>query len=46
MKVGINFDLEEGMDLSKEEDVERLLSYIDIHTPTVVVMGPPCTAFG
>ena len=46
LKVGINFDIEEGMNLTKEEDVERLLEYIDIHTPTVVVMGPPCTAFG
>ena len=45
LRTGRNVDIVTGLDLTKEEDVNILLDYIDKHMPKVIIMGPPCTAF-
>ena len=44
--VGKNFDIALGVDLLKPGEQEKLLHYVRTFKPQVVVMGPPCTAFG
>jgi hypothetical protein len=46
LRTGSNFDVVVGCDLTVDSNVRLLLQYIDQHKPTVVVGGPPCTAFG
>ena len=46
MKTGQNFDLVLGVDLSKSNEVAQLWEYVLTYKPKVVVMAPPCTAFG
>ena len=46
LKTGHNFDLVTGGDLTKKENVLKLMEYVRIHKPMVVVMAPPCTAMG
>jgi hypothetical protein len=43
---GGNYDLESNCDLSRKEDVEHLLRFIHSSCPRVIIMAPPCTAFG
>ncbi len=45
LRTGANMDIVSGVDLTKQEHARRLLEYIDVHKPFVVVMGPPCTTF-
>ena len=44
--MGRNFDAIVGIDLSQQQDVLELFSYLDKFKPLVVVAGPPCTPFG
>ena len=46
LAVGQNFDVVVGIDLLKKDECQKLLDYIDQHAPKVIVLGPPCTAFG
>jgi hypothetical protein len=46
LSTGVNFDLVADIDVSKAEDERYLWRYIHLHRPFVVLMGPPCTAFG
>ena len=46
LNTGHNFDLVTGADLTKYHNQQMLLKYVRTHQPLVVVMGPPCTAFG
>ena len=45
LRVGRNFDINLGFDLSREGEQQKLLKYISVHRPTCIVMGPPCTSF-
>ena len=46
LKGGKNFDLTSGVNLHNPDDVRALFDYLRTHRPLVVIMGPPCTAFG
>ena len=46
LRTGINFDLTADIDLSDAKEVNYLFWYLRKHQPLVVLMGPPCTAFG
>ena len=46
LNTGRNFDLVTGADLTKYHNQQMLLTYVRTHQPLVIVMGPPCTAFG
>ena len=46
LKVGHNFDLNHGIDLTNPDDVRGLWNYVRFTRPRFIVMGPPCTAFG
>jgi hypothetical protein len=46
LRGGRNFDLTTGIDLHEPREVEALFMYIAKYTPFVIIMGPPCTAFG
>ena len=46
LKSGGNLDLVSGCDLSKQSDIQTLLKYLRKAKPLVVVLAPPCTAFG
>ena len=46
LNTGHNFDLVTGADLTKYHNQQMLLKYVRTHQPLVVVMGPPCAAFG
>ena len=43
---GPNIDINVGLDLTKPNHVWGLFQYLDIHSPTIVVMGPPCASLG
>ncbi len=43
---GCNFDIQVGCDLTETDQQDELWSYILKHRPKVIVMVPPCTAFG
>ena len=43
---GGNLDLVTGIDLSKASEVSSFFKYLRRCRPTVVIMTPPCTAFG
>ena len=43
LETGKNLDVVTGVDLMKNENVEKLMRYIDRHL--VIVGGPPCTSF-
>ena len=45
LKVGKCFDINVGIDLTQEKEVQKLLHYIDRHKPECIIMGPPCTSF-
>ncbi len=45
LSTGQNFDLKHGIDLSRQEDQNQLLEYVDKHQPLFAVMAPPCTPF-
>ena len=46
MASGQNFDAVTGFDLTDSKDVAALKCYLLKVRPTVVLMGPPCRAFG
>ena len=46
LHTGLNFDLTADIDMANPENLQFLWQYIDKHRPFVVLMGPPCTAFG
>ena len=46
LKVGENFDLVTAVDLTQPSQASKLLAYVQAHRPGVIVMAPPCTAFG
>ena len=43
---GGNWDLTTGINLSSKSEVQMLIDFVHKHAPKVLVMGPPCTAFG
>ena len=45
-RVGRNFDIEFGCDLTRQEHVRELWKYVKQCKPRVIIMAPPCTAFG
>ena len=46
LNVGGNLDLVTGVDLTKPERQKELFDVLESSKPLVVVMAPPCTAFG
>lgn len=46
LRGGRNFDLVSNYDLTSKAAVQALRNYVDEFQPRVIVMGPPCTAFG
>ena len=46
LKNGKNMDIVIGADLTDIEHRRYVAEYIKRHKPKVIVMGPPCTAFG
>ena len=46
LKGGKNYDLACGIDLSKTSEVKAFFAYLFEFKPYVVIMSPPCTAFG
>ena len=43
---GRNLDLSTGVDLLNKTHVRALWDYVHIHSPRIVIAGPPCTSFG
>lgn len=43
---GRNLDLQTGFDLSKPHEITLLFQYLDEFQPHVIILAPPCTAFG
>ena len=46
LKGGRNYDITSGINLLDHKEVALLFLYLGKAKPLVVVMGPPCTAFG
>lgn len=46
LQSGPNFDLTVGCDLTKSSEQAALIAYVTRCKPKVLIMGPPCTAFG
>ena len=46
LRCGKNFDLSCNIDLSQRSEEEALWRYIKAFKPMVIIMSPPCTAFG
>eukprot|EP00971_Amphidinium_carterae_P083746 1657671-Amphidinium_carterae.1 len=46
MHVGPNLDLVCGVDLTLPRMRHEALQYVKVHRPIVVILAPPCPAFG
>ena len=46
LNCGVNQDLTSGIDLSLREERKALKHYVQKYQPKLILMGPPCTAFG
>jgi hypothetical protein len=46
LRTGQNYDLTTGINLLDKAEVRKLHYYVDQYKPDVIVLAPPCTAFG
>ena len=46
LKRGAEFDLVAGFDLTTYENQRVVIKHVEIYKPLVIVVGPPCAAFG